>query len=108
MFEPYSDFCFSTLLLYDRDHRTRWCWLNGNLVLRLHDGFGPGEYLTFLGRHQAAATASTLIEYAYQAGCSPTLERVPEPTAQAIAHGNGGLLVEEDRADSITSIIWPC
>ncbi len=97
-FEPYSDFCFSTLYFYDSDQRTRWCWLNGNLVLCLHDGFGPGEYLTFLGNNRAAATAGTLIEHARRTNCSLALHRVPEITALAIAQENTGLLIGEDRA----------
>lgn len=48
-FDPYSDFCFSTLLFYDASGHTRWCWLHGNLVLLFNDEFGPGTFLTFLG-----------------------------------------------------------
>lgn len=96
-FEPYSDFCFSTLWFYNGNGQTRWCWLDGNLALRLHDGFGPGAYLTLLGANRAAVSARTLIEYARHLGCSPALQRVPEVTAEAIASEDESLLVAEDR-----------
>jgi len=96
-FDPYSDFCFSTLTFYDCGNHTSWCWLNGNLVLRLNDSFGPGAYLTFLGCEQASATANTLIAYAQRTDCSPVLWRVPDVAARAIARESDGLQIEEDR-----------
>ncbi|MCX5786870.1 MAG: phosphatidylglycerol lysyltransferase domain-containing protein [Elusimicrobia bacterium] len=96
-FEPYSDFCFSTLTFYNINNCTHWCWYNGNLVLRFCDPFGPGTFLTFLGVEQAAATAETLIGYALEMGYSPTLWRVPEITAKVIARKSEGLHIEEDR-----------
>ena len=63
-FDPYSGFRFSTLFFYNINNHTHWCWLNGNLVLRLRDGFGPGTYLTFLGVQKAAETAAAVIDYA--------------------------------------------
>ncbi len=72
-FEPYSDFCFSVLTFYNCDGHTGWCWLNGNLVMRFSDSFGPGIFLTFLGTEQAAATASALINYANEMNYAPAL-----------------------------------
>jgi len=96
-FDPYSDFCFSTLIFYDGDGHTRWCWLNGNLALHLHDGFGPGAYLTFLGGAEAAATAAALSGYAERIDISPVLRRVPEISALAIAKESDTFSIEEDR-----------
>ena len=96
-FEPYSDFCFSTLIFYDINHHTYWCWLNGNLVLRFCDSFGPGTYLTFLGVEEPAATADALIDYAAAMDYSMTLSRVPEVTAQAIESESDCFNIEEDR-----------
>jgi hypothetical protein len=96
-FDPYSDFCFSTLLFYDFESQTRWCWLNGNLVLCLHDSYGPGTYLTFLGCEHAADTAGKLLTYAQLMNYSPVLRRVPKITATAIARESDRLRIKEDR-----------
>ena len=96
-FEPYSDFHFSTLFFYNTGSNTHWCWLNGNLVLRLRDGFGPGTYLTFLGVQKPADTATALIDYATQMNYTPTLCRVPDVTAQAIERETDRISVIEDR-----------
>jgi len=96
-FEPYSDFCFSTLIFYNINNHTHWCWLNGNLVLRFCDPFGPGTYLTFLGAEQPAATADAIIDYAAEMNYSTTLWRVPEITAQAIECENSHLEIKAER-----------
>ncbi len=97
-FEPYSDFCFSTLTFYNINNSTHWCWLNGNLVLRFCDAFGPGTYLTFLGVQKPADTAASVIDYARRMNYSPTLCRVPDVTAQAIKNETECLRIEDDRA----------
>ena len=96
-FDPYSDFCFSTLILYNGNGHTRWCWLNGNFVLRFSDSFGPGIFLTFLGNKNPAATAARLVEYAVEMGFTPTLWRIPEVTAKAIANESDVFDIGEDR-----------
>jgi hypothetical protein len=96
-FEPYSDFCFSTLTFYNIDNHTHWCWLNSNLVLRFCDGFGPGTFLTFLGVNRPASTAETLIKYATQMNYTTTLWRVPEVTAHAIELETSCLRDDHDR-----------
>ena len=97
LFEPYSDFRFSTLFFYNLHNHTHWCWLNGNLILRLRDNFGPGTYLTFLGVQKPADTATAVIDYAAQMNYSPTLCRVPEVTAQAIKRETDRFKIDEDR-----------
>lgn len=72
-FDPCSDFCFSLLTFYNCGGHTRWCWLNGNLVLRFSDSFGPGIFLTFLGNKNETATAASLIKYAMKMDFTPTL-----------------------------------
>ena len=117
-FEPYSDFCFSTLTFYNINNSTHWCWLNGNLVLRFCDAFGHGvngTYFTFLGCEQAATTANTLIVYAQQTNCSPILWRVPEISTQAIRRENETLRIDESRdgfdyiysTDALARLIGP-
>ena len=96
-FDPYSDFCFSLLTFYDCGGHTSWCWLNGNFVLRFSDSFGPGIFLTFLGNKNAAATAGRLVEYAVEMGFTPTLWRIPEVTAKAIANESDVFDIGEDR-----------
>jgi len=96
-FDPYSDFCFSLLTFYNCGGHTSWCWLNGNFVLRFSDSFGPGIFLTFLGDKNAAATAAMLVEYAVEMGFTPTLWRIPEVTAKAIANESDDFYMEEDR-----------
>lgn len=80
-FEPYSDFCFSTLWFYDIGQHTTWCWLNGNLVVSHADVFVPGKALTILGSNHLVETTKELLTYAVQFGYSTELWRVPEVVA---------------------------
>jgi hypothetical protein len=83
-FEPYSDFCFSTLVFYNGSGHTRWSWLDGNLVLHLKDGFGSGAYFTILGHQKIVETAGTLIDYAMETNCSPVLRLVSDVAVHAL------------------------
>lgn len=91
-FPPYSDFSFTNLYAWSR----QVSFLNGNLVVRYSDYVGEAPFITFIGSHRLAETATQLLEVA-KCKCHPAVLRlVPGCTAHALA--DEGFLVTEDEA----------
>lgn len=63
LYEPYSDFDFTSLWSWNILDQFQIAILNGNLVLVLTDHFTEEQYLTFLGDKQVNETVQTILSY---------------------------------------------
>ena len=89
-FPPYSDFSFTNLYAWN----AQVSFLYGNLVIRYIDCVRGTPFVTFIGHHRLAETATQLLDLV-RAQCNPTiLQRVPESMALVLAEA--GFDVESD------------
>ena len=78
-YPPYSDFNFTNLWAwYDVGDSTRYCFLNGNLVIEFVGLNQEYHFYSFLGNNRIVDTIHTLLDASIQAGIQPVLELVPE------------------------------
>jgi len=100
---PYSDFEFGNLWSWDVKGEMRLSELNGNLVVRFTDYQTGRPLLTFLGTHDAAKTARSLLEDVPKAE-DRSLHLIAAEAAVAIE--GGGFVVEPsyDHLDYICEV----
>ncbi|MDP2823552.1 MAG: GNAT family N-acetyltransferase [Sulfuritalea sp.] len=95
-FPPYSDFNFTNLYVWDTHGAMRLSRLHGNLVVQFIDYVSETPFLTFIGRHRLAETATQLLELAKAQCRSAILRLVPESVAHLLA--DTGFVVTADDA----------
>lgn len=83
-FPPYSDFNFTSLWAWDINGGRTASLLNDNLVIRFTDYDTLDPFYSFLGSHDQARTAHTLILQAKNEGISPVLRLVPHTSVHQI------------------------
>ncbi len=102
-FEPYSDFNFISLWVYNTEDDTKISSLNNNLVIRFRDYITNEPFYTFLGINQSPDTAKILLEFSEKEGLKSELKLLPEICFSNLSEANG-LQVTEDR-DSFDYIL---
>ena len=93
--DPYSDFNFTSLWVWDVTKERMISELNGNLVVRFTDYATHDAFLSFLGKNKPTETARKLIEFAKETGINSTLGLIPEECIKEIK--NEDFIIEEDR-----------
>lgn len=95
MYEPFSDFNFTSLWSWDVKDERMVSLLNGNLVVRFTD-YGVGNpFFSFLGTNEIENTMKTLIGFAKETGVSDILKFIPEDTIKNFTSTD--FFIEEDR-----------
>lgn len=85
LFEPYSDFNFTCLWIWDTDGKRMISQLNGNLVVLFTDYMTSEPFLSFLGTRDCEDTAKTLIDYCKVQGLPTTLRLMPDVSISGIS-----------------------
>lgn len=85
VFEPYSDFNFTSLYVWSGPDGCGIATLNGNVVIDFRDYQTNTKFLSFMGNKETAETARILLEYvANTPGYDTSLYLVPEVTAASL------------------------
>jgi hypothetical protein len=96
-FEPYSDFNFTSLWVWNTGDKRRLSELNKNLVVEFTDYVTGEPFLSFIGNEKAEETTRTLIEYSRSKKFPPVLKLIPEAVAAKIKSAE--IRAEEDRGN---------
>jgi len=95
VFDPYSDFNFTSLWSWDFAESVELSLLNGNLVVRFCDYLTAEPFLSFIGLNKVAETAKNLLQYSIKTGMGGKMALIPEPVAMAL-RPNKKFTVSED------------
>lgn len=99
-FPPYAEFSFTSLYAWNAQVSS----LHGNLVVRLTDNVSGVPFLSFIGRHRLAETATQLLNLA-RAQCRSALLRViPEHVAHALAEAGFTLTADDAATDYVFAV----
>ena len=99
MFEPYSDFDFTSLFGWNTDGSSEVSNLGGNLVIKLPHYITSKTTYSLLGENRIDESLGELIRLAGK------LELVPEPVIKAIKHKSAYEVTEEiDQFDYVYSV----
>lgn len=95
-FEPYSDFNFISLWVYNTENDTKISDLNGNLIIRFRDYITNNPFYTFIGTNRVNETANLLLDFSEKEGIGIGLKLIPEACLLEAKFSNN-LKIEEDR-----------
>ena len=83
-FEPYSDYNFVSLFVWDSDEEIKLSSLNNNLVVLFIDYVTKEKFYSFIGSNRVEATIDTLLSHAKKENLVPSLKLIPEPIIQKV------------------------
>jgi len=99
-FPPDSDFSFVNLYVWNAQVSS----LHGNLAVRLTDYVSGTPYLTFIGRHNLAESASQLLDLAKAQCGSALLRLLPENVAHSLEETGLSLTADDAATDYIFAV----
>lgn len=104
IYEPYSDFTFANLWIWDIHNRYQISTLNQNLIVMFYDYTTDEYFLSFLGKNKIDDTLSQLFAYAEKNKLKHTLNFVPEAMIQHIDQTVYKCIEDLDDFDYIYSV----
>jgi hypothetical protein len=99
-FPPDSDFCFANLYSWNAQVSS----LYGNLAVRLTDYLSSAPFLTFIGHHRLADTATQLLELSGVQCHSGFLRLVPEIIAHELADAGFAVTADDAATDYVYTV----
>ena len=96
IYEPYSDFNFTSLWSWDTNNERAISELNGNLVVRFTDYKTNAPSFSFLGTNEFEKTSIELLAFAEASNIAPVLTLMPEEAISELSQ-NSVLMIVEDR-----------
>jgi hypothetical protein len=97
-YEPYSDYNFTSLWIWDINEQVEVSQLHGNIIVRF-TGYSATDkpFYSFIGTHEAVHTAQELLTYSLGNGLEPVLKLIPEFVITASPELVEKFSVAEDR-----------
>lgn len=97
-YDPYSDYNFTSLWIWDVDEQVAVSQLNGNIVVRF-TGYAATDkpFYSFIGTNKVIHTAQELLAYSIGQGLEPVLKLIPEFVIHSESSLSELFLVAEDR-----------
>lgn len=83
-FNPYSDFNFTCLWIWDYDNEIQISKLNNNLVILFRNHENGRKFLSFIGKNSISQTASTLINFSKTRYKTDYLKFIPDEIAREL------------------------
>lgn len=96
-FQPYSDYNFVSLWVYDTNSEIKFGFINNNLVVKFTDYITSKSFYSFMGTNKIVETSSTLLDLSQQEGLGNSLKLIPSLDASIVELlSSNGFLVSED------------
>jgi hypothetical protein len=97
-YEPYSDYNFTSLWIWDIDEEVEVSQLHGNIIVRF-TGYGAADkpFYSFIGTNEVVNTSQELLTYSIGKGLKPELQLIPEFVVNASPELSQHFTVSEDR-----------
>jgi hypothetical protein len=103
-YPPYSDFNFTSMLIWDTAGESMISTLNGNLVVQFTDYCTDHPFMSFLGSEETENTARTLVEYSRAVGLTDVSKLLPETSVKDLRASTFQIEEDRDSFDYIYSI----
>lgn len=94
---PFSDFSFLSLFTYNTNGEVRYCFFNGNLVIKFEDYTTGENFFSLIGKNKLHKTIDSLLAYAKKKKIKYELNLVPHSVLEKSPKIHQKFVVQEDR-----------
>jgi len=103
-YNPYSDYNFISMFIWDVKEERKVSKLNGNLIIRFTDYETGEHFLSFLGDNDVVNTINKLINFAKESSISTTLRFITEEAIVKLKKSDFQIHEDRNNADYIYSV----